>query len=220
MDKPEASGDGWTITMTPEGKKPVTTTWIMEQGRWKLSEFSTIQSKGTSIWSRSGHEGFDVADPFMIDIKGALLIPIGGASKVGFQLGADFHPNDFLYMSVGFLSETVMMRSSSYPYPLIPTKRNTIYTGAGLQIPLVINNFVVIPHGDAQIGFSNFTNLDESGFMYGFGGGVKVGYIVNSICPMVGLDYMHSIYKQDHFANEGNYSADSLRLSLGIKVLM
>ncbi|MBP5451168.1 MAG: trypsin-like peptidase domain-containing protein, partial [Treponema sp.] len=130
VDKPEASGDGWTITMTPEGKKPVTTTWIMEQGRWKLSEFSTIQSKGTSIWNRSGHEGFDVADPFMIDIKGALLIPIGGASKVGFQLGADFHPNDFLYMSVGFLSETVMMRSSSYPYPLIPTKRNTIYTGA------------------------------------------------------------------------------------------
>ena len=215
--EPVSNEGNWTVGLTPQGKKELSSVWGEEQGRLRLFEFSKIKAKGTSIWDR-GHEGFDMVDPFLVDVKAAFLFPFG-TKKGGFNAELGFNVSDMVTMSIGFSSETVHMRTKETYYE-DDYKRNTIYMGAGFQVPLFINSIIVTPHADAQVGFSNFSDLDSSGMMFAFGGGLKVGYMLDSICPMVTIDYMHSSYSLLGGHSSDSWSSDSIRVGAGIQLVL
>ena len=157
--EPESTGENWTVKLTPQGRKELTSVWGVEQGRLRLFEFSTIRAKGTSIWER-GHEDFDIADPFLIDLKGGILYPFA-TKKMGFNIEFEYSMYDFITFGAGFCSETVNVKKE-YSSTTEEAKQNTIYVGAGLQLPLWIDSFVVIPHANVQLGDRKSTRLNSS----------------------------------------------------------
>ncbi|MBQ1661667.1 MAG: trypsin-like peptidase domain-containing protein [Treponema sp.] len=217
--EPESTGENWTVKLTPQGRKELTSVWGVEQGRLRLFEFSTIRAKGTSIWER-GHEDFDIADPFLIDLKGGILYPFA-TKKMGFNIEFEYSMYDFITFGAGFCSETVNVKKE-YSSTTEEAKQNTIYVGAGLQLPLWIDSFVVIPHANVQLGFANFFDIENhsSKTVLSYGGGIKVGYIINSVCPMLTVDYMHSTYKGTLSSGNEEWPSNSLRVGIGLQVLM
>ena len=215
--EPSAENEKWTVGLTPKGKKELTSVWGQEQGRLRLLEFSTIRAKGTSIWTR-GHEGFDLADPFLIDVKLGMVYPFE-TKAMGFNAELSYSMYDYITFSAGFSSETVHMQAKESSVE-DNIKQNSIYMGVGLQVPLLIDSFVIIPHVDAQLGFSNFTDYFNTGAtVFGIGGGLKAGYILKSVCLMLTVDYMHSIYNMDMFGDK-KWASDSLRVGGGIQFIL
>ncbi|MGI0529463.1 S1C family serine protease [Treponema socranskii] len=203
----EESANGMKVSFTPEGKEAIPSLWTQEQGNWRLSEFGNAKNtktakKSTKKRNSSGSvKGFEIDDPYVINISGGVIIPLEKKSA-GFNLSALFMNKFFgggpFIQSEKIDNVAILDKYGEEKYR--ETKSMTTVGGAiRFQVPLAFNKFIVAPFAEARLGLTNITTLagdNRSDRLYfGIGGGAYVAYYVtDGFAPMVGVQYMHSNY--------------------------
>ena len=215
---PEESANGKKISLTPQGKTSIATLWDIEQGNWKIVDFSSIENSKLGKKDKNASAGksdFTLGEPYLMSLTGGLLLPFDTLSP-GFTASLLFN-SEFLGVGVYCQSEKAMIdvtTSSSKP----SVQRLTTMTSAGiaarLQIPLCFGKLEFNPFGEMRLGFSNITSMLTDGssrFHFSAGGGLEVSYRINSVLsPVIGVQYMHELYS----LTEKN---DSISFTAGLK---
>ena len=186
---PTENAGVYTLKFNPKTKAVVSCQWIKENGQWKLSDFdSNKNSKSKSRKNKISKVYFDIEPVGSFELSGSYVSSLS-LNKSGFDI-----------QGVGILNclkAGVFLQNQkvSYIYENKNKQENVLITGiiAELQLPVLINSFIVEPFAYARIGFVNFYKLSDSDFSTitaGVGGGINIGYETPSnFAPFITLKY-------------------------------
>lgn len=194
---PEAVEDAYSVSFTIEGKDPFVSTWIKEQGLWKISDFNGIAS-GADVASSSG---VSIYNPFMLDITGS--VGFSKTDSLPFSVGLNYN-DEFYGWGLKYISDSIGI--GSYNIFLCEVK---------FFVPVNFGKVILTPNGFAGMGMFRLKGGDEFDFDFGFeiGGGLEVAFDLGNWAPFIGVDYVsRSIGFSDNKVKK-----NSVEVNVGIK---
>jgi len=225
----EESTNGMKVSFTPQGKDAIPSLWTEEQGVWRLSEFGeakaqkSAKKKAKKSSGASSVTGLEIEDPYLINATVGPLIAFESQTS-GFNLSVLFMNTYFgggPFIQTEKVNNVTIGGKSSYIRPIRSETMTTVGAALRFQVPLAFNKFIVAPFAEVRPGFTNFVmkSIDESSarFYFGIGGGAYASYrITDWFAPMVGIQYMHSIYSE--FFGGSVEHANNMTIFAGIKL--
>lgn len=216
----------YSLEFNPESKSPVTTTWIKENGQWKLSDFNGKETpkKKTASDKKSSKKKSD--NSFNIESVGTFELSGGYLSSLNLDRnGFDAQISITLdYFRLGFF-----LQNQKLPYELDNVNMEEDISSMGFlvggQVPMLIGSFIVEPFAYARMGFVNFfsfgnTNLDI--LIAGFTGGINLGYEVSTeFSPFITIKYNYMPFgiEQDFSTLSHKVKSHEVSIGLGFKFL-
>ncbi|MFC2477927.1 MAG: serine protease [Treponema socranskii subsp. buccale] len=223
------STNGMKVSFTPQGKDAIPSLWTEEQGVWRLSEFGeakaqkSAKKKAKKSSGASSVTGLEIEDPYLINATVGPLIAFESQTS-GFNLSVLFMNTYFgggPFIQTEKVNNVTIGGKSSYIRPIRSETMTTVGAALRFQVPLAFNKFIIAPFAEVRPGFTNFVmkSIDESSarFYFGIGGGAYASYrITDWFAPMVGIQYMHSIYSE--FFGGSVEHANNMTIFAGIKL--
>ncbi len=194
-----------SVTFTPEGGKEITSSWIQEQGNWKLLEYSAVADSLKA-------QAVRVANPYIFKFDAGFSFPMSAKSTAGWRVGG-YYTSGLLSYGINVFSGTSFYKKYSSDDTETPVKLTCFGPTLGLQVPLMIQGKVlVVPKLEGTVGMA-MPFFDGGGVFFGVGGGVEVGWMFGQIAPFVGFDVRYINYRTN--------SSSSLSgvINAGIRVL-
>ena len=213
----------YSLDFNPEAKSPVNSTWIKENGQWKLSEFNgtetpkkkTAADKKTN--KKKSNNSFYIESVGTFEISGGYLSS-QNLDKNGFD--AQFAAT-LKYFRLGFF-----FQNQTLPYEKgnICMEENISTMGflVGGQVPMLIGSFIVEPFAYTRLGFVNFFDFTDSNvnlLISGLSGGINLGYEVSTaFSPFITLKYNYMPFKiNQDYSNSTKVKSHELSIGLGVK---
>lgn len=170
---PEAVDSAYNVTFTIDGKTPFTSTWIKEQGLWKISDFNGIAS-GSEI---TGASTVTCYDPFVLDLSGSVFFPNQGSLPfaISFNYRTELYGYGFKYVS-----DTI--EGVGY---------NIFLMDFSFFVPINFGKVIVTPYATAGLGSFREKEGTEFDFYFGYmlGAGLEVAYDAGNWAPFIGIGY-------------------------------
>ena len=213
----DINGDTAMVEFT-DGTKIIESTWVKENGLWKISQITgldeKINSKKNNLfnsldWGTDQYYG----DPYCMNIKGSLLIPTDRDNK-GFDIQALF---TWQFVAGGFFYQQERLEMEVIGGT---EERNAYSTGLvmRLQVPIDIKRVMIVPFFGGRLGFTNVHELfgdKSSRLFFGINYGVELAFVINpSFAPYVSFSGNNVNYNSKEKSNNFSFSV-GLRL-LGI----
>ncbi|MBR5647124.1 MAG: trypsin-like peptidase domain-containing protein [Treponema sp.] len=131
--EPEESGNGYKVMFDITEKKSISSFWTVEQGRWRLTDFDDLISKGASAKPASG---FSMTNPYMFTLWGGAGL---NDSAKGFIVEGS--------LSVSNAQIFFSLRND------VPNCKTGFAFGTKFYLPLNFGTFIVQPIGGLGFGF-------------------------------------------------------------------
>lgn len=205
--------------------------WIEDQGSWRLSEFEGLtKDKKVSNKEKARNQNgsaFSIEDPYFMSVSGGYLRNLTENAN-GFMAEFQYRSN-FVSIGFGALSDTLTVekRDGSLKTELQTDSVFDIGPMINVYVPFKINNFIIIPFGEARAGVvfpSEFLKSNLLPFFFGIGGGLEVSYCTDSgFAPFIGAKYLSNTYfvkasEFDDNSKASKYSVGNMVIFVGVKL--
>jgi serine protease Do len=192
-----------TVAFTCEGNKtPINSSWIQEQGNWRIL---TIDCVDSSTLDRKKKSGVVFIDPYLISIKGGYKIPLSDTDSGSLSLQAGFSNFSFFYRKEMCTIEDSYSYSSSSSGS--QTKLYNLY-GSYFAVPFSITvntKYVFTP--SIQVGFGVATPTSSS-TSSSHSSDFQLFYTITA-----GLDFTYCINSQFGITAGARYVNDTILFS-------
>ncbi|MCR5437261.1 MAG: serine protease [Treponema sp.] len=131
-EAPEESGNGYKVMFAISDKKSISSFWTVEQGRWRLTDFDDILSKGVSNMSTS----FSFSNPYTFAVSGGAGL---NDSTKGFVIEGD--------LNYSYTQIFLVVRND------IPGYKTGVEFGSRFNLPLNFGAVIVQPEVGFGVGF-------------------------------------------------------------------
>lgn len=221
-DTPIVTSLGTKVDLTPEGKDSVSSLWILEQGNWRISEFSEIE--GSKLAKKendtSADYSFSMKDPYFITVSAGFMPGNSGARSVSVLFTSNslgfgaFYQKDTVDVAI---DDDVL---NYYGNDKIENEISIFGVLARFRVPLAFGKLVFSPYGEVRFGIiSNQSEKDTcENVLVDLGAGLGLDFsysLAEHICPVVGVEYLTSRYNTTISSSK----ATDVVLSVGIRLL-
>lgn len=224
---PSENAEIYTLVFNTESKSPIDTKWIKEGGQWKLSEFNgSVTSKNKS--SNNSNSSKKSKGSFFIEQVGIYELSAGYISSLnldrsGYEAQVAINM-DFLRIGFFLQNQTIpYVKENSYGKNIdMEEKASSFGFLIGLQVPMLIDSFIVEPFVYARSGFVNFGKIGETDLdilITGYTCGLNLGYEVSTVfSPFLTLKYNCMPFKVEQKNNEkSEVTSHEFSIGLGFK---
>ena len=199
-----------TIAFVSE-KKRFVSEWQVENGEWKLIEFSSLEELSKKK-KRKGSDDIDpvsMGDAYIFLVKGGKLFQTENEGKSGASASA-FLMCHLAGIGLFYQSEEIALDTSESAEP-------TVMNSAGLalrfQLPFDIWRFMIVPYSELRMGISNPDDIkgDTSRIYYGSLCGLDLAFNAGQVAPTASVEFIHSGYNDREKSN-------NLGISFGLRI--
>ena len=198
-----------TIAFVSE-KKRCTSKWQVENGEWKLIEFSSLEELSKTKKKRKGSDDIDpvsMGDAYIFLVKGGKLFQTENEGKSGVNASA-FLMCQLAGIGLFYQSEEIALDTSESAEP-------TVMNSAGLalrfQLPFDIWRFMIVPYSELRMGISNPDDLngDTSRIYYGSLCGLDLAFNAGQVAPTASVELQRQRKEQQprHFVRTSHFQS-------------
>lgn len=174
-------------------KKPFGTTWVFEQGTWRIASIDNVTMEGKAVATNGVGVGYDVGWAF----RGGLAFPlVDKHEKMSYSLNlSSLYTYVFYDFDVQFGQAKVVQVEPNYVTPSLSDTTTSwksyvgVAAGIGLQLPIKISDVYLVPYAKGLVGV-DFGGEEHTGFTWGYSVGVQAMYnFGKSVYPLLGVEY-------------------------------
>ena len=199
-----------TIAFVSE-KKRFVSDWQIENGEWKLIEFSSLEelSKKKKKNKSDDIDPVSMGDAYIFLVKGGKLFQTENEGKSGASASA-FLMCHLAGIGLFYQSEEIALDTRESAEP-------TVMNSAGLalrfQLPFDIWRFMIVPYSELRMGISNPDDIkgDNSRIYYGSLCGLDLAFNAGQVAPTASVEFIHSGYNDSEKSN-------NLGISFGLRI--
>ncbi len=141
-EAPEVSGNGQKVVFTISEKNQISSFWIVEQGRWRLTDFDDIIAKGDV----NGSGSISFGDPFAFYVGGGAVF---NSYKKGFIIDAG--------INVSNMAIELNVRND------YPGYKTSVCFGTRYFLPINFGKFIIEPSAGVLVGLFKSESTSEFG---------------------------------------------------------